>query len=66
MEASACRDGDLQSPADKMGTTPQHFHTIPTSCPFLTCIVCVQKKVVEDTGLGSAHECVVHADVHGE
>ena len=48
--------------------TPQHFHTIPTSCgilPPLTQICfmlvsCVQMRVVE----GSGGYCVVHFDVH--
>ena len=53
--------------------TPQHFHTIPTSCvilPPLTqiCFVfvsCVQRRVVEGSGV-SRGECVVHFDVHGK
>ena len=39
-----------------MGMTPQHFHTIPTSCailPSLTQICCVQ-RVVEGSVVGSA------------
>ena len=53
--------------------TPQHFHTIPTSCAILPpltqiCFVfvsCVQRRVVEGSGVGSGG-CVVHFDVHGE
>ena len=52
--------------------TPQHFHTIPTSCAILPpltqiCYVfvsCVQRRVVEGSGVGSGG-CVVHFDVHG-
>ena len=53
--------------------TPQHFHTIPTSCAILPpltqiCYVfvsCVQIRVVEGSGV-STGGCVVHFDVHGE
>ena len=53
--------------------TPQHFHTIPTSCAILPpltqiCFVfvsCVQRRVVEGSVVGSGG-CVVHFDVHGE
>ena len=31
-KTSACRDGTLKNQPNKMGTTPQHIHTIPTSC----------------------------------
>ena len=34
--------------------------------PFCLVLVCVHGRVVEGTGLGSAHGCVVHVDVHGE
>ena len=34
--------------------------------PFCLVLVCVHKRVVEGTGLGSAHGCIVHVDVHGE
>ena len=71
---SACRDGSLKNQPNYMGMTPQHFHTIPTSCtilPPLTQIIlcylfvsCVQRKVVEGSGVGSGG-CVVHFDVHG-
>jgi len=73
-EKSACRDGSLKNQPNYMGMTPQHFHTIPTSCtilPPLTQIIlcylfvsCVQRKVVEGSGVGSGG-CVVHFDVHG-
>ena len=47
--------------------TPQHFHTIPTSCAILPpltqiCFVfvsCVQRRVVEGSGVGRGG-CVVH------
>ena len=56
-----------------MGMRPQHFHTIPTSCAILPpltqiCFVfvsCVQRRVVEGSGVGSGG-CVVHFDVHGK
>ena len=52
--------------------TPQHFPTIPTPCAILPpltqiCYVfvsCVQRRVVEGSGVGSGG-CVVHFDVHG-
>ena len=34
-KTSTCRDGILKNQANKMGMTPQHFHTIPTSCAIL-------------------------------
>ena len=38
METSACRDGTLKN---QIGTTPQHFLTIPTSCAILPTVPCV-------------------------
>ena len=35
MKTSACRDGTLKNQPNKMGTAPQHIHTIPTSCAIL-------------------------------
>ena len=35
MKTSACRDGTLKNQPNKMGTTPQRIHTIPTSCAIL-------------------------------
>ena len=29
MKTSACRDGTFKNQPNKMGTTPQHIHTIP-------------------------------------
>ena len=57
-----------------MGMTQQHLHAIRTSCailPSLThvCFVfvsCVQRMVVEGSGVGSGRCVVVHFDVHGE
>ena len=60
MKTSTCRDGTLKN---KMGTTPQHFHTIPTSCASLLCVSSVHWRVIEGSGLGSAG-CVGHIDVH--
>ena len=34
-KTSACRDGTLKNQPNKMQTTPQHIHTIPTSCAIL-------------------------------
>ena len=53
-----------------MGLTPQHFHTIPTSCAILlplqfVFVSCVERRVVEGSGVGSGR-CVVHFDVHGK
>ena len=47
----------------------QHHNTFIPSLhlvPFCLVLVCVHKRVVEGTGLGSGHECVVHVEVHGE
>jgi len=49
--------------------TPQHFHTIPTSCAILPPLtqrwfVFVVRREVEGIGVGG--EYVVHFDVHGE
>ena len=35
MKTSACRDVTLKNQPNKMGTTPQHIYTIPTSCAIL-------------------------------
>ena len=57
-----------------MGMTPQHFHTVPTSCAILLpltqirliCVVSyVQRRVIEGSQVVS-RGCVVHVDVHGE
>ena len=51
MKTSACRDGTLKNQPNKMGTTPQHIYTIPTSCAI--CQLCsvlvsrVNRRVVE-------------------
>ena len=34
-KTSACRDETLKNQPNKMQTTPQHIHTIPTSCGIL-------------------------------
>ena len=57
MKTGACSDGTLKTQPNKMGTTPQHFHTIPTSCailPTMPCVSCVHRRVVEGSGLSSA------------
>ena len=35
MKTRACRDGTLKNQPNKMGTPPQYFYTIPTSCAIL-------------------------------
>ena len=68
MKTSTCRDEMLKNQPNKMGMTPQHIHTIPTSCAILPtiCFVFVSllgglRKVV-----GRVLLCVVvHVDVHG-
>ena len=35
MKTSTCRDETLKNQLNKMGMTPQHIHTIPTSCAIL-------------------------------
>ena len=35
MKTSTCRDGTLKNQPNKMGMTPQHIYTIPTSCAIL-------------------------------
>ena len=52
--------------------TPQHFHTIPTSCAILppltqvcfVCLLCAEKGCGRQWGRSGG--CVVHFDVHGE
>ena len=41
MKTSTCRDETLKNQLNKMGTTPQHIHTIPTSCAILPTMFCV-------------------------
>ena len=41
MKTSTCRDGTLKNQPNKMGTTPQHIYTIPTSCAILPTMLCV-------------------------
>ena len=59
----------LKNQPNKMGTTPQHIHTIPTSCAILPTMFCVCYIVVYIGGLrkavGRVLLCVVHVDVHG-
>ena len=70
IKTSACRDGSLKNLPNKMGMTPQHFHTIPTSCAILppltqiwSVLVMCREGLVSGVGSGG---CVVHFDVHGE
>ena len=41
MKTSTCRDGTLKNQPNKMGMTPQHIYTIPTSCAILPTMLCV-------------------------
>ena len=72
MKTSTCRDGTLKNQPNKIGTTPQYFYTIPTSCAILPTIfvfvTCVHRRVVlgmEACGTSSTG-CVVHVVVYGE
>ena len=68
MKTSACRDGTLKNQPNKIGTTPQHIHTIPSSCailPTMLCVCCMRRRFVEGSGEGIAGR-VVHVEVHGE
>ena len=48
MKTSACRDGTLKNQPNKMRMTPQHIHTVPTSCQLCFVFVsCVHRRVVE-------------------
>ena len=59
------------NPYKIMGMTPQHFHTIsiyilpPLTQIWFVFVSCVQRRVVEGSGVGSGG-CVVHVDVQGE
>ena len=62
MKTSACRDETLKNHPNKMGTTPQHIHTIPIFCVLCLLVVCIGGlwKVV-----GRVLLCAIHVDVHG-
>ena len=72
MKTNTCRDGTLKNQPNKIGTTPQYFYTIPTSCAILptmhcVCYLCAQKVVLGMEGCGmSSTGCVVHVVVYGE
>ena len=78
MKTSTCRDGTLKNQPNKIGTTPQYFYTIPTSCAILptmhcVCYLCAQKGCLghgslwnEQYWVCSARWCVVHVVVYGE
>ena len=56
-------------PSKKKTRWEQHHNTFTPSLhlvPFCLVLFCVHRRVVEGTGLDSAHGCVVHVDVHGE
>ena len=79
MKTSTCRDGTLKNQPNKIGTTPQYFYTIPTSCAILptmhcVCYLCAQKGCLghgslwnEQYWVCSARCCVwrVHCVVGG-
>ena len=65
----AARYGTLKTNQTRLGMTPKHFHTIPTSSAILLsltqiCFVfvsCVQRRVVEGSVVGSGG-CVVYGE----
>ena len=67
-QAHVARDGTLKNQPNKVGTTPQYFYTIPTSCAILASITCVHRRVVlgMESCVMSSTGCVVHVVVYGE
>ena len=67
-KAHVARDGTLKNQPNKVGTTPQYFYTIPTSCAILPSITCVHRRVVlgMEGCVMSSIGCVVHVVVYGE
>ena len=66
MKTSACRDGTVKNQPNKMGTTPQHIHTIPTSCAILptVCLLVVCRRGLSCTWKGVAWVCSACVVVH--
>ena len=72
MEASVCRDGTLKNQPNKMGMTPQHFHTISTSCATVhtpkpsTCTLDYSQAVNQciTTYQQSTQHCSLHSLLH--
>ena len=75
MKTTICRDEMLKNQPNKMGTTPQHIHTIPMSCAILptmhnkTCAIyrwyysAVEKKAEEC--LNVEHSCELFSNIRG-
>ena len=63
MKTSACRDGTLKNQPSKMGTTPQHIYTIPTSCAILPTM---HNKKLSTHSLNehSTQHCLLHSLEH--
>ena len=63
MKTSACRDGTLKNQPNKMGTTPQHIYTIPTSCAILPTMHNKKLSTHSLNKHGTQH-CLLHSLEH--
>ena len=63
MKTSACRDGTLKNQPNKMGTTPQHIYTIPTSCAILPTMHNKKLSTHSLNEHGTQH-CLLHSLEH--
>ena len=63
MKTSACRDGTLKNQLNKMGTTPQHIHTIPTSCAILPTMH-NKKLFTHSLNKNGTQHCSLHSFPH--
>ena len=63
MKTSACRDGTLKNQPNKMGTTPQHIYTIPTSCAILPTMHNKKPSTHSLNAHGTQH-CSLHSLPH--
>ena len=61
-KTSACRDGTLKNQPNKMGTTPQHIYTIPTSCAILPTMH--NKLSTPSLNEHSTQHCSLHSFPH--
>ena len=62
MKTSACRDGTLKNQPNKMGTTPQHIYTIPTSCAILPTMH--KKLSTHSLNEHGTQHCLLHSLEH--
>ena len=62
-KTSACRNGTLKNQPNKMGTTPQHIHTIPTPCAILPTIH-NKKLFTHSLNEHSTQHCSLHSLPH--